>query len=575
LPKRKSFVFHCRFNDVASDFVYEVLSLKLIIKALKFFQLPDSHMYLHLKTVYKSFVYFDLFHKYRIDKLGLYNEKDVFIELAKILKEENLKNYSAKNIMVKDILVRKNLKTINEIFKNKVDVNLFFLMVNFPENRRIRPATQAVLTHQNNWRDWFKWLYSFGQNDNQIIPAQPHPPAHLPAQPHPPAQQNPAQAEQDRLKLIKVVVKKTSSLGERLLKHLKSAIIDNEHSIFIRFFADGLQTLKDLQFLQKIVRLESYKQKILLRYIEKYTASSKYSWFLIRSGKNVLPLCFFKEIEIQFWSNRAFVDLVAELLRSNPSSKVPTDTLDISQKTTKHLKVIESIFCDETLVHNFTDEKFQIMKDLFLYSDWVEEILKVVLSKSLNSSINETRCIEVLKSIPDIQKQREISHILKSNENELADLKAVTTLLLNSLLSKRYVDKILKINKEERNPLSLNHAITLGMIYLKGKEDVFWKVLGMAYLTIPYNMVNDSNIGNRIVNKKVNLPCIDKYLRDLLGDFKSEPFMSATKRTKPDSKNINNDMGGILDSVGKVRRKNIYKKPRRQKPKKNTKGYKV
>jgi hypothetical protein len=51
---------------------------------------------------------------------------------------------------------------------------------------------------------------------------------------------------------------------------------------------------------------------------------------------------FFEEIEIQFWSNRVLVDLVAELLRSTPSSKVPTDTLDIKQKTTKHLKVVES-----------------------------------------------------------------------------------------------------------------------------------------------------------------------------------------------------------------------------------------
>jgi hypothetical protein len=528
----KLLVVHCHFNHVEADFATEVLSLKSIIKALNYFKLPDSHMYIHLKNVYKSFVYIDLFHTYWTTKGYSYldSQRYLLIELA-IIFGRNLKIYSAKNIILKDILKDQNLKTLEMIFKNDLDVYLFLLMINFPENRRVRPAPQPVVAGQRYWFNSFNWLNLFRRNDNQIIPAQPHPPA----------QQNPVQAEHMRLEMIKEVQTNISRLGEGLLNHLKSVIIDNEHSIFIRFFADGLQTLEDFQFLQKIVRLASCKQKILLEYIEKLTAWPKFYGFLRRVRRNMLPLFFCVEIENRFWSNRAFVDLVAELLRSNPSSKVSANTLDIKIKTEKHLKVIESIFCHETLDLDFPNDKFQIMKDLFFCSDCVEEILQILITKSLYSSINNKKYIEVLKLIPDIQNQKEISHILKSNKNELEDLKTVTTLLLTSQLSKKLVKKFLK-QKRIDPPVSLNHAIVTGMIFRMTENNGLWTILKKSYSVIDGNMDSNLNIRNKIVNKEgADLPYVEKHLNDLLGQFRPEPFMETISITEPDPKNIDNN----------------------------------
>jgi hypothetical protein len=61
--------------------------------------------------------------------------------------------------------------------------------------------------------------------------------------------------------------------------------------------------------------------------------------------------------------------------------------------------------------------------------------------------------------------------------------------------------------------------------------------------------MSSSNIGYRIENKEVDLQYVDNYLGVLLGDFRFEPFMSTISRTKPDPKNINNDMGDILGSA--------------------------
>jgi hypothetical protein len=475
LPKPESgslpelLVVHCHFNEVASDFAYEALSLKYFIKALKYFQLPDSHIYIHLKTVYKSFVYIDVFHAHMIKSgigIKMYEKRGLFSKLASNLKGQNLKSYSAKNIMIKDI---PNLKKIKTIFDANLDVNLFLLMINFP------------------------------------------------------------------VKKIEKVVTKTLSLGDNLLKHLKSVIIDNEHSIFVRFFANRLQTLKDFQFLQKIVRLESRQQKILLEYI------AKSNNFLFSGVNKKGELAhYFQEIKKQFRFNRAFADLVIELLKMNPSSEVSSDTSDINlqKKTTKHLKVIESIFCHETLVHNFPVERFQNMKYLFFYSDWVEEILKVVFSK-LN--LADAKYKKVLEDIPDIQKT-EISRILKSNRNEVEDLKTVINVLPASLTTEEFAEEFSFMYP----PVSLNHAIALGKIYEIDEGDHFWKIIGDINIKLDSSMILNFGITGKIVNKKVNLPRVDNHLDFLLRRLRSEPFMSAL----PDPKNINN-VGDILGNAGK------------------------
>jgi hypothetical protein len=79
---------------------------------------------------------------------------------------------------------------------------------------------------------------------------------------------------------------------------------------------------------------------------------------------------------------------------------------------------------------------------LFFYNDWVEEILTVVFSNLNLSNSNTGKYIEFLESIPNIQKQKEISHILKSNKNELADLKTVTNRLLDTQLTTEYINNI-------------------------------------------------------------------------------------------------------------------------------------
>jgi hypothetical protein len=530
------------FNEPELDFASEIIGFNYYINALLHFKLngliDDLKLSQSYKSVYSSFLYFDVIHKYMSNINALYyiSEWPLIEPLKNYFEKLRLPVNSAKNIYLGTIIHEHDLEVIQHILQKGLDINVLLILM------------EEKFTA------------------NQI----------------------------DEIRELELGI---SRLDEGLIDYVEYAI-DVENQVFIDYFTRDDMGLNDLNFIKKALLLDASKRQLIFEYIEKgdrlineipmvqeyinkYCINTGldamdllilhggYINEIINKGNDDLTLKSYgqskarqdglvpeqiKCIEILInkigieglaysaWkinqlsskeskSNWELIDWIKEKYSAHYDSLIILKPTSISnvEKTIRNNQGVNGDFEDTKLIFNnlpnLSEQQFQVLKKLFAYKKIAKRILKASKTFSVASITNCHNELEYLnkKYINGLHTELIKRTFLKINsERDRADLKELVYRLLanrsEGLLGNIQLEKIIK-----NLPLiTVKDSLIVDRIYhsedFKIRLNNYFKdIQRSVYLRDFFGEYTESNTHNVEIKRKKTIAGSELHLIFLLG----------------------------------------------------------